>query len=126
MWRLTFQTIIDHWVTDFDIQAVRDIFLESLAVIGFLFILVVSIISMSKAPILVTHGSLEIFAFNLFGLIHTIMNVFDEFAWFTDVAYNIWKILKDLSLLLAAVILVIGFFRFTIFSARLFGVSSSE
>ncbi|MHA1220457.1 MAG: hypothetical protein ACTSQB_01855 [Candidatus Heimdallarchaeota archaeon] len=42
---------IDHWITDFDLQAVRDILLESLAVIAFLFLLVVLIIAITKAQL---------------------------------------------------------------------------
>ena len=113
------RSIIDHWITDFDLQAVRDILLEGLAVIAFLFLLVVLIIAMARAPILISRGSIEIFIFVLLGLTHSIMNVFDEFAWITN--YNYWKLSKEILLLVGAVLLVIGFFRFFIFSARLFG-----
>jgi hypothetical protein len=113
------RSIVDHWITDFDLQAVRDILLEGLAFVAFLFLLIVLIIAMARAPILISRGSLEIFIFVLLGLTHSVMNVIDEFAWITN--YNYWKLSKEILLLTGAVLLVIGFFRFFIFSARLFG-----
>ncbi|HUT80095.1 MAG TPA: hypothetical protein VMZ29_02750 [Candidatus Bathyarchaeia archaeon] len=112
-------SFIDHWITTFDLQAVRDILLESLAVLGFLFLSVALIIALAKAPILLRHGSLEILFFVIFGFISSCMNVFDEFAWLGP--YSYWKLAKDLILLGGAVLLVIGFSRFFWFSSRLFG-----
>lgn len=120
-----FAAILENWITEFDLQALRDIMLEFLAVIAFIFLLVVVIISMKKAPMLIKHGSIEMFTFVILGIIHASMNLFDEFAWFTQEFYNIWKIIKDITLLLGAVILVVGFFRFFVFSARLFGYTES-
>ena len=98
-----------------------DILLEFLAGIAFIFLLVVVIIAMIKAPMLIGHGSIEMSIFVFFGLIHSAMNLADEFLWFTQDFYKIWKALKDLSLLLGAIVLLVGFFRFFQFSARLFG-----
>ncbi|NHJ84441.1 MAG: hypothetical protein FK734_03215 [Asgard group archaeon] len=119
---------IDHWITDgFSIQDIRDILLEFLAVIAFLFLLVVVIIALTKAPILNSHGSIEVLIFVLLGLIHAVMNVLDEFIWFVDVFYvKVWKPIKDITLLLGAVLLLIGFFRFFLFSERLFGTSAKD
>jgi hypothetical protein len=121
-----FLAIIDHWITTFDWQAIRDILLESLAGVAFIFLLIVVIIAMRKSPILSTHGSIEILLFVVLGLVHSIMNVFDEFAWFTFEAYNYWKLSKDIILLVGAVLLIIGFFRFFIFSSRLFGIDTQK
>lgn len=115
---------IDHWITSFDLQAVRDILLEFLAVLGFLFLFVALIIALIKAPILFKHGSLEILFFVIFGFISAVMNVFDEFAWLTY--YSYWKLTKDLLLLIGAVLLVVGFSRFFLFSTRLFGVKCED
>jgi len=54
------------------------------------------------------------------------MNLFDEFAWFTQEFYYFWKVTQDVTLLVGAIILVVGFFRFFAFSARLFGVEPKE
>lgn len=121
-----FGAVLDHWITDFDTTAIVDIALECLAVVGFLFLLGVLIFALRKAPILLGHGSIEIIIFILLGLASSIMDVFDEFAWFTSDFYNGWKFTKDFLLLLGALILVVGFFRFFLFSARLFGVSPEE
>ncbi|HUU79034.1 MAG TPA: hypothetical protein VMX55_11870 [candidate division Zixibacteria bacterium] len=118
--------ILERWITEFNLSAVRDIMLEFLAVIAFLFLLAVLIIAMIKAPILSKHGSIEMIIFVILGLIHATMNVFDEFAWFTQEFYDVWKTLKDLCLLVGAIILVIGFFRFFLFSTRLFGTEKIE
>ncbi|NHJ04518.1 MAG: hypothetical protein EAX90_06825 [Candidatus Heimdallarchaeota archaeon] len=123
---LNLAAILERWITEFNLSAVRDIMLEFLAVIAFLFLLAVLIIAMIKAPILSKHGSIEMIVFVILGLIHATMNVFDEFAWFTQEFYDIWKILKDLCLLLGAIILVVGFFRFFLFSTRLFGTEKIE
>ena len=120
----TIAGIVDHWLTEFDLSDVRDIILESLAVVAFLFLLVVVIIAMTKAPMLIGHGSIEMFIFVILGLAHAGMNLFDEFAWIAN--YEVWKALKDSFLLAGAVILVIGFFRFFLFSARLFGENIKE
>jgi len=64
--------------------------------------------------------------FVLLGLASSIMNVIDEFIWFTVKGYKYWKLSKDLLLLVGAVILVVGFFRFFVFSARLFGNKPAE
>ncbi len=115
----TIAAFIDHWITEFNLSDVRDIILESLAIVAFLFLLVVIIIAMTKAPMLIGHGSIEMFIFVILDLAHAGMNLFDEFAWITN--YDLWKSLKDIFLLAGAVVLVIGFFRFFLFSARLFG-----
>jgi len=115
----TLLAFIDHWILPSGWQDYRDIIMESLAVLAFLFLLAVIIISLRKSPILSRHGSIEFLFFVIFGFIHSVMNVFDEFAWIGP--YTYWKFGKDLALLLAAVILVIGFFRFFAFSWRLFG-----
>lgn len=115
---------IETWLTEFDLQDIRDILLESLAVIAFLFLLVVVIIAMAKSPILNKHGSIEILFFVIFGLIHSAMNVFDEFAWIGP--YDYWKLSKDIILLAGAVILMVGFFRFFAFSSRLFGKETQD
>ncbi|MHA1355882.1 MAG: hypothetical protein ACTSR1_11990 [Candidatus Heimdallarchaeota archaeon] len=113
---------IDHWIVDgFSIQDVRDILLEFLAVIGAIVLLVVIIVAMIKAPMLLGHGSIEMSIFSVFVLVHVVMNILDEFIWFTSEFYPIWKILKDTSLLIGAIVMMVGFFRFFIFSARLFG-----
>ncbi|MHA1125129.1 MAG: hypothetical protein ACTSO7_02415 [Candidatus Heimdallarchaeota archaeon] len=117
---------IDEHLYTFSRQAVLDILLEFLAGLAFLFLLGVVIFAMIKAPMLVKHGSIEMFVFVFFGLIHSAMNLADEFIWFTEDFYKIWKILKDLSLLLGAIILMVGFYRFFIFSARLFGTESDK
>ncbi len=118
---------IDHWIIDdFDIQNIRDILLEFLAVIAFVFLLVVIIIAMIKAPMLIGHGSIEMSIFVVFGLIHAVMNILDEFIWFTEQFYPIWKTIKDLFLLIGAIVLMVGFYRFFIFSARLFGTDSKK
>jgi hypothetical protein len=114
-------SIIETWITEFDLQAIRDIMLESLAMVAFIFLLIVVIIALARSPILNKHGSIEILFFVIFGLIHSIMNIFDEFAWFTETAYNYWKLSKDIILLLGAILLIVGFFRFFAFSSRLFG-----
>ncbi|NHJ40094.1 MAG: hypothetical protein FK731_08680 [Asgard group archaeon] len=121
-----FLAVIDHWVTTFDWQAIRDILLESLAGLAFIFLLVAIIIAMSRSPILSKHGSIEILFFVIFGLIHSIMNVFDEFAWFLPDAYNYWKLSKDIILLVGVILLIVGFFRFFAFSSRLFGKESHD
>ncbi|MBD3190749.1 MAG: hypothetical protein GF308_08895 [Candidatus Heimdallarchaeota archaeon] len=118
-----FGAAIDHWITDFDTTAIVDIVLESLTVVGFLFLLGIFIFALRKAPILLGHGSIEIIVFIFLGLASVSMDVFDEFAWFTSDFYNGWKFTKDFLLLLGALVLVIGFFRFFLFSARLFGVT---
>ena len=117
-----FAVIIEEWHTSFDISAVRDILLEFLALIAFLFLLVVLLIAASKTPILLKHGFFEAFSFVSLGFIHASMNLFDEFVRFTQEFYYFWKITKDLTLLVGAIILVVGFFRFFAFSARLFGI----
>ncbi|MFW9922879.1 MAG: hypothetical protein ACFFDW_06270 [Candidatus Thorarchaeota archaeon] len=119
-----FAAFIDHWIETFSLSAVRDILLESLAIIAFIFLFVALLISMAKAPMLVKHGSIEMFGFVILGLIHSIMNLFDEFAWLTY--YSEWKLAKDLVLLIGAVLLLIGFFRFFLFSARLFGIEDKS
>lgn len=119
-------SVVEQWITSFDFSAVRDILLEFLALIAFLFLLVVLLISASKTPILLKHGFLEAFTFVILGFIHASMNLFDEFVWFTQEFYYFWKITKDVTLLIGAIILVIGFFRFFAFSARLFGVEPQE
>ncbi len=87
---------IDHWIVDgFSIQDVRDILLEFLAVIGAIVLLVVIIIAMIKAPMLIGHGSIEMSIFSVFVLVHVVMNILDEFIWFTTEFYPIWKILKE-------------------------------
>jgi hypothetical protein len=123
---VTICAIIEEWLTEFDLSDVRDIMLEFLALIGFLFLLGAVIIAMVKAPILVKHGSIEIVSFVVLGTISAIMDLFDEFAWFTQTAYDVWKWIKDILLLLGAVLLVIGFFRFFMFSSRLFGKFPEE
>lgn len=115
---------IDHWIVTFDLSAVRDILLESLAIVAFIFLFVAVLISMAKAPMLVKHGSIEMFGFVILGLIHSIMNLFDEFAWLTY--YSEWKMAKDLVLLVGAILLLVGFFRFFLFSARLFGIEDKS
>jgi uncharacterized membrane protein len=117
-------TFIETWLTEFDLQAIRDIMLESLAVIAFIFLLIVVIIAMTRSPILNKHGSIEILCFVIFGLIHSAMNVFDEFAWIGP--YDYWKLSKDIILLLGAILLIVGFFRFFAFSSRLFGKEPAE
>ncbi|MBN1327859.1 MAG: hypothetical protein JXA54_00165 [Candidatus Heimdallarchaeota archaeon] len=121
---LKLNSFIDHWITTFDLQAVRDILLEFLAVIGFIFLFAALIIAISKAPILLKHGSLEILFFVIFGFISSCMDVFDEFAWLGS--YSYWKLVKDLLLLVGAVLLVIGFSRFFWFSSRLFGTKCED
>ena len=123
---LNFAAILKYWVTNFSVSDVRDILLEFLAGIAFLFLLAVVIIAIIRAPILAKHGSIEMLSFVILGLIHSTMNVFDEFAWFTQEFYEIWKLIKDLCLLIGAILLVIGFFRFFIFSTRLFGIEKFE
>ena len=119
-------SVVEQWLTDFDFSAVRDILLEFLALIAFLFLLVVLFIAASKTPILLKHGFLEAFTFVILGFISVSMDLFDEFVWFTQEFYNFWKITKDVTLLVGAIVLVIGFFRFFAFSARLFGVEPQE
>ena len=121
-----FAAVIEQWLTSFDISDVRDILLEFLALIAFLFLLIVLLVAFSKAPMLIKHGSIEMFSFVILGFIHASMNLFDEFAWFTQEFYNFWKMTKDITLLVGAIVLVIGFFRFFAFSARLFGVEPEE
>lgn len=123
---LSLAAIVERWLTEFDLSAVRDIMLEFLAVIAFLFLLAVLIIAMIKAPILSKHGSIEMMFFVILGLVHATMNILDEFVWFTQEFYDIWKIMKDLFLLVGAIILVVGFFRFFLFSTRLFGTEKAE
>lgn len=118
--------IIDYWIIEFDLQGIRDILLEFLAVIAFIFLLVVIIIAMIRAPMLIGHGSIEMGIFVIFGLIHSVMNMFDEFIRFTSEFYTIWKLMKDLFLLIGVIILIVGFFRFFRFSARLFGTDTDE
>ncbi|NHJ47441.1 MAG: hypothetical protein FK733_06620 [Asgard group archaeon] len=113
--------VIDHWITTFDWQAIRDILLESLAILGFIFLLIVVIIAMKRSPILTSHGSIEILFFVILGLCTSIMNVLDEFIWFHNIAFKYWKLSKGIILLVGAVILIVGFFRFFAFSSRLFG-----
>ncbi|MHA1826110.1 MAG: hypothetical protein ACTSUA_05570 [Candidatus Heimdallarchaeota archaeon] len=115
----TIQAFIDHWIIPSSWQDYRDIVMESLTVLAFLFLLVVIIISMKKSPILNKHGSIEFLFFVILGFVHATMNVFDEFAWIGP--YTYWKLGKDLTLLFAAIILVVGFFRFFTFSWRLLG-----
>lgn len=115
---------IETWLTEFDLQAIRDIMLESLAVIAFIFLLIVVIIAMARSPILNKHGSIEILLFVIFGLVHSAMNVFDEFAWIGP--YDYWKLSKDIILLLGAILLIVGFFRFFAFSSRLFGKEPTD
>ena len=122
MSKFSIASIVERYIVEFDLNAVRDILLEFLAVIGFIFLLIVIIIALVKAPILTGHGSIEMFIFVILGIIHSIMNFVDECIYFTANAYNVWKIIKDATLLTGAVLLLIGFFRFFIFSARLFGI----
>ncbi len=121
-----FASVVERWLTDFDFSAVRDILLEFLALIAFMFLLVVLLIAASKTPILLKHGFIEALIFVILGFIHAIMNLFDEFVWFTNNFYKFWKVTKDVTLLIGAIILVVGFFRFFAFSARLFGVEPQE
>ena len=118
--------IVEQWLTEFDLSAVRDIMLEFLALMAFLFLIFILVIAISKAPILIKHGSIEMIVFVVLGFIHATMNLFDEFVWFTQEFYNAWKIIKDLTLLVGAIVLVVGFFRFFAFSARLFGAEPVE
>lgn len=119
-------SVVDQWLTTFDLQAVRDILLEFLAFIAFVFLLIVIIFAMIKAPMLIGHGSIEMGVFVLLGLTHSVMNMLDEFVWFTSEFYTIWKLIKDLCLLVGAIVLMVGFFRFFIFSARLFGTEPEK
>ena len=116
-----FAAVVVEWFTTFSLSNIRDILLEFLALIAFVFLIIVVIIANFKAPILIKHGSIEMIVFVVLGFIHAFLNLFDEFVYFTQEFYNIWKITKDVTLLLGAIALVIGFFRFFAFSARLFG-----
>jgi hypothetical protein len=115
-------SVVEQWIDSFSQSDVRDLMLEELAVVGFLFLLVVVILAQYKSPILSSHGFIEMMVFIIFGLTSTVMDIIDEFIWFTQDFYNAWKLTKDLLLLLGAIVLVIGFLRFFQFSARLFGL----
>ncbi len=109
--------IIDHWVVPYW----PDVILETSTLIAYLLFLVFLLVIMRKKyPLLKAKSITWIIVAAIIGVIASGMNVFDEFAWFTQFGYSMWKIIKSALFALSLVFMTYGFYLFQKLIKRLF------
>ncbi len=109
--------IIDHFVS----PNWPDVILEGSTLIAYLLFLVFLLVIMHKKyPLLKAKSITWIIIAAIFGVIASTMNVFDEFVWFTQYGYSMWKIIKSALFALSLIFMTYGFYLFQKLIKRLF------
>ena len=115
--------VVDKWLNPFeDPFSMIKLFLELTILILFIILFLLFFFWIRRrTPIFMGKGYHELSSFMIVGIILYVIEVFDNWVWFTTEFYRVvWKPIKMTLSLIAVILLLLGFRRFYKFSDALF------